>query len=127
MNKQRKELTERKELINPDFSIHLYDIATSPLGKKLSRAGYVDSKHLEAMLHLFGLDLRYEYWVEELAPDAQRRSDYGSAVFTGGVLYIGKQRTDTIWKYGGLANLHKFCYGDKVGEMFDLIVNKGKE
>lgn len=117
---------DKKTLYNPDHSLHLYDLASCPLGKKLSRAGYVEKKHLEAMLHIFGFDLEYEYFNEELNDEVLRRSDYTKEVWKGGALFVGKQRTDQAWKQNGLRNLHTFCFGDKVDLMFDIISGKEK-
>jgi len=115
MGKQK----QKKAVFNPNHRIHFLEIATSPLGKRLSRVGYTDDKHMEAMLYLFGFDIQYEVWEELLGDGASLRSDYTKDVFTGGSLFVGVKRSDF-----SLANLHKYVYGDGVGEMFDLICNK---
>jgi hypothetical protein len=114
-------MNKKKTVFEPNHSIHLYDLASSPLGKRLSRAGYTEDNHLDAMLHLFGMDLDYEWWEEKLDDSAQRRSDYTKDVFTGGSLFVGRKRSDNIWNTNGLRNLHTFAYGDKVEQMFQII------
>lgn len=113
MNKQKE---KTPSIWEPDLSIHFMDIACSPLGKRLSRAGYTDLKDLEAMLYLYGLDVNREYYFEELSPETERRSDYTKDTYKGSGLYVGYKR-----KNFNLKNLHKFVYGDGVDDMFDLI------
>jgi hypothetical protein len=114
-------MNKKKTVFEPNHSIHLYDLASSPLGKRLSRAGYTEDNHLDAMLHLFGMDLDYEWWEEKLDDSAQRRSDYTKDVFTGGSLFVGRKRSDNLWITNGLRNLHTLAYGDKVEQMFQII------
>jgi hypothetical protein len=113
MNKQKE---KKVEIFEPDHSVHFMDLATSPLGKRLSRAGYTELNHLEAMLYLFGIDIDREYYYEELSPDTQRRSDYTKDIYNGTGLYVGYKRKDF-----NIKNLHKFVYGDGVDKMFDII------
>jgi hypothetical protein len=118
MNKQK----EKKVMIfEPDWSAHFMDIGASPLGKKLSRYGYTEDKHLEAMLHLFGFDLDYDWYEEALDPKAQRRALYTKDIYTGGSLFVGYKRSN--FKE---SNLEKYCFGDSVDQMFDLIIGKGE-
>lgn len=112
MNNDNKKLS----LWEPDLSIHFMEIATSPLGKKLSRAGFVEQKHLDAMLYLFGLDLDRDYYEEYLDPASLRRSEYTKDIYTGGSLFVGYKRKDF-----SVNHLNTFCYGDRVDEMFVII------
>lgn len=112
MNKKEKKIS----IFEPTHRLHFMDLATSPLGKRLSRAGYVDDKHLESMLYLYGFDLDYEWYEEHLDDDAIMRSDYTKDVYTGGSLFVGYLRKDF-----NIKNLHSFVYGDKVDLMYDLI------
>lgn len=113
MSKQKE---KKVELFEPDHSVHFMDLATSPLGKRLSQEGYTESNHLEAMLYLFGIDTARHYYYEELDSETQRRSDYTKDIYKGSGLYVGYVRKDF-----NLKNLHSFVYGDKVDLMFDLI------
>ena len=115
MGKQK----QKKSVFNPNHRIHFLEIATSPLGKRLSRAGYTDDKHMEAMLYLFGFDIQYEVWEELLDGGASLRSDYTKDIFTGGSLFVGVKRSDF-----NLANLYKYVYDDGVDDMFNLISKK---
>lgn len=115
MGKKKQKLP----VFNPNHRAHFLEIATSPLGKRLSRAGYTEQKHLEAMLYLFGFDTDYEIWEEALGDGASLRSDYTKEIFTGGSLFVGVKRSDF-----NLVNLHKYVYGDGVDEMFKLISDK---
>lgn len=117
---------KKKTLFEANHSLHLYDLASCPLGKMLSRTEQTSDAQLEAMLHLFGFDLETEWFEEPLDPEALRRSDFTKEIFKGGSLFVGRKREDDIWKQNGLRNLHTFCFGDKVNEMFDLIVGKEK-
>ena len=112
MNKKKDKLP----VFNADHRLHFMDMATSPLGKKLSRAGYVDDKHMEALLYLFGFDVEHEIWEEGLGENALFRSDYGKEVFTGGSLFVGIKRKDF-----NLKTFHANVFGDNVDNMFDLI------
>lgn len=110
---------DKKSVFNPNHRVHFLEIATSPLGKRLSRAGYVEDKHLEALLYLFGFDIEYEYFEEHLDDNAEMRADYNKDVYKGGSLFTGVKREGF-----SLANLHKYVYGDGVDEMFNLISGK---
>jgi hypothetical protein len=118
MSKQKE---KKISLFEPDLSIHFLDVACSPLGKKLSRYGYTEEKHLEAMLHLFGVDLDYDWYEEALDPKAKRRALYTKDIYTGGSLFVGYKRSN--FKE---SNLEKYCFGDSVDAMFDLIIGKGE-
>ena len=118
MGKQK----QKKAVFNPTHRVHFLEIATSPLGKKLSRAGYTEEKHLEVLLYLFGFDIEFEYFEEHLDDGASLRSDYTKDIFTGGSLFVGVKRDDF-----SLANLYKYVYTYGVDTMFDLIIGKKNE
>ena len=112
MNKKKDKLP----VFDANHRLHFMDMATSPLGKKLSRAGYVDDKHLEALLYLFGFDTAYEYWEEHLDKDALMRSDFTKEIYKGGSIFTGVKRKDFDLKI-----FHANVFGDNVDKMFELI------
>ena len=112
MNKKKDKLA----VFDANHRLHFMDMATSPLGKKLSRAGYVEDKHLEAVLYLFGFDIYYEYWEEHLDPEALMRSDFTKEIYKGGSIFTGVKRKDF-----DLRTFHANVFGGNVDNIFELI------
>jgi len=112
MGKKKQKLP----VFNPSHRVHFLEIATSPLGKKLSRYGYTEDKHIEALLYLYGFDTTYEYFEEHLDDGVEMRSDYSKVIYKGGSIFTGLKRKDF-----NLVSLYKYCYGDGVDSMFELI------
>jgi hypothetical protein len=104
----------------PNYSVHISDIASSMLAKKYNKP--LSPSQLDAVLYLYGLDVHRENTIVQLDNETSMRSGITGDVFSGGYLHTGYQRTDKVWLQGGIKNLQKYLYTeDGVNELIEVL------
>jgi hypothetical protein len=104
----------------PNYSVHISDIASSKLAKIYNKE--LSPSQLDAVLYLYGLDVNRENTIQQLDSGTSMRSAITGNVFNGGYLHVGYQRVDKVWLKSGIKNLQKYLYTeDGVNELIKIL------
>lgn len=115
-----------KEIQLSNYAVHLADIADTLFAKQYTKE--LSPKQLNAVLHMFGLDIKRTVNMEVLGEGSLVRSYLTGGINRGGYLYSGYERTDKQWKKYGLTNIQKYLYTPEGVSIFiDVIEGNNKE